>query len=64
MSNFSKINQSIDQSTKTEKILPTNFAIENKNKKQKKDPEYIIYMGKDKTENEELIENGLPEDIW
>uniref|UniRef100_A0A0G4GP25 NFACT RNA-binding domain-containing protein n=1 Tax=Chromera velia CCMP2878 TaxID=1169474 RepID=A0A0G4GP25_9ALVE len=25
---------------------------------------YIIYMGRDKWENEELIEHGHPEDIW
>lgn len=27
-------------------------------------PEYIIYLGKDKYENEELIKYGLPIDIW
>ena len=26
--------------------------------------EYMIYMGKDKFENEELIKYGLPEDVW
>lgn len=25
---------------------------------------YVVYMGKDKFENEELIKYGLPEDIW
>ena len=25
---------------------------------------YMMYMGKDKFENEELIKYGLPEDIW
>jgi hypothetical protein len=29
-----------------------------------KDPKYIIFMGKDKYENEELIRYGWPEDIW
>lgn len=29
-----------------------------------RDPKYLIYMGKDKYENEELIRYGLPEDIW
>eukprot|EP00922_Rhytidocystis_sp_ex-Travisia-forbesii_P070978 GHVS01105945.1.p1 GENE.GHVS01105945.1~~GHVS01105945.1.p1 ORF type:complete len:171 (+),score=21.71 GHVS01105945.1:59-571(+) len=28
------------------------------------DPSYIVYMGKDKYENEELIKYGFPEDIW
>jgi hypothetical protein len=28
------------------------------------DPKYIVYMGKDKYENEELIANAWPEDIW
>ena len=28
------------------------------------DPAYIMYMGKDKFENEELIKYGWPEDIW
>jgi hypothetical protein len=28
------------------------------------DSKYLIYMGKDKYENEELIRYGLPEDIW
>eukprot|EP00741_Cyanophora_paradoxa_P005204 tig00000852_g5044.t1 len=28
------------------------------------DPQYTIYMGKDKYENEELIRHGWPEDIW
>lgn len=28
------------------------------------DPNYVIYMGKDKFENEELIKYGLPTDIW
>jgi len=28
------------------------------------DSEYIIYMGKDKFENEDLIKWGWPEDIW
>jgi len=27
-------------------------------------PEYVIYMGKDKYENEDLIKYGLPTDIW
>ncbi|KAJ8009076.1 hypothetical protein DPEC_G00085100 [Dallia pectoralis] len=27
-------------------------------------PPYTIYMGKDKYENEDLIKNGWPEDIW
>lgn len=27
-------------------------------------PEYEVYMGKDKFENEELIKYGWPEDIW
>lgn len=26
--------------------------------------EYLVYMGKDKFENEELIEHGLPTDVW
>jgi len=26
--------------------------------------EYVIYMGKDKVENEDLIKYGFPEDIW
>jgi len=29
-----------------------------------RDPKYVIYMGKDKYENEELIKYGHPEDIW
>ena len=28
------------------------------------DPRYIIYMGRDKYENEHLIANGWPEDLW
>lgn len=28
------------------------------------DPSYVIYMGKDKFENEELIKYGLPTDLW
>ena len=28
------------------------------------DERYIVYMGKDKFENEELIRYGWPEDIW
>mmetsp|Transcript_88046 Transcript_88046/g.174721 ORF Transcript_88046/g.174721 Transcript_88046/m.174721 type:complete len:233 (+) Transcript_88046:97-795(+) len=28
------------------------------------DPRYIVYMGKDKFENEELLKYGFPEDIW
>lgn len=28
------------------------------------DPKYILYMGKDKYENEELIKWAFPEDIW
>eukprot|EP00389_Voromonas_pontica_P004126 GDKH01006133.1.p1 GENE.GDKH01006133.1~~GDKH01006133.1.p1 ORF type:complete len:219 (-),score=43.04 GDKH01006133.1:42-698(-) len=28
------------------------------------DPRYVIYMGRDKFENEKLIEYGHPEDIW
>ncbi|EGC31675.1 hypothetical protein DICPUDRAFT_82463 [Dictyostelium purpureum] len=28
------------------------------------DPEYIVYMGIDKYENEDLIKYGWPEDIW
>lgn len=28
------------------------------------DPRYIIYMGRDKYENEELIRYGWPEDLW
>eukprot|EP00931_Biecheleriopsis_adriatica_P063697 TRINITY_DN38623_c0_g1_i1.p1 TRINITY_DN38623_c0_g1~~TRINITY_DN38623_c0_g1_i1.p1 ORF type:complete len:233 (+),score=71.96 TRINITY_DN38623_c0_g1_i1:78-776(+) len=28
------------------------------------DPRYIVYMGKDKFENEQLIKYGFPEDIW
>ena len=27
------------------------------------DPQYVIYMGKDKYENEELIKYGFPEDV-
>eukprot|EP00450_Noctiluca_scintillans_P014231 CAMPEP_0194484600 /NCGR_PEP_ID=MMETSP0253-20130528/5882_1 /TAXON_ID=2966 /ORGANISM="Noctiluca scintillans" /LENGTH=232 /DNA_ID=CAMNT_0039324433 /DNA_START=37 /DNA_END=735 /DNA_ORIENTATION=- len=27
-------------------------------------PEYTVYMGKDKFENEELLKYGFPEDIW
>jgi len=30
----------------------------------KANPDAIIYMGKDKTENEELIEYSFPRDIW
>jgi hypothetical protein len=26
--------------------------------------DYVIYMGLDKHENEDLIKYGLPEDIW
>ena len=26
--------------------------------------DYVIYMGKDKYENEDLIKYGIPEDIW
>lgn len=26
--------------------------------------DYLIYMGKDKFENESLIRYGLPEDVW
>ena len=26
--------------------------------------DWMIYMGKDKFENEELIRYGLPEDVW
>jgi hypothetical protein len=29
-----------------------------------KNPAYVIYMGKDKYENEDLIKYGFPEDIW
>ena len=25
---------------------------------------YVIYMGRDKHENEDLIAYGLPEDLW
>mmetsp|Transcript_91729 Transcript_91729/g.230500 ORF Transcript_91729/g.230500 Transcript_91729/m.230500 type:complete len:233 (+) Transcript_91729:84-782(+) len=28
------------------------------------DPKYVVYMGKDKFENEELLKYGWPEDIW
>ncbi|EGG14032.1 coiled-coil domain-containing protein 25 [Cavenderia fasciculata] len=28
------------------------------------DPDYIVYMGKDKYENEDLIKWGWPEDVW
>ena len=28
------------------------------------DSRYIIYMGRDKYENEELIRYGWPEDLW
>lgn len=28
------------------------------------DPKYVVYMGKDKFENEELLKYGFPEDIW
>jgi hypothetical protein len=28
------------------------------------DPEYVVFMGKDKYENEDLIKYGWPEDIW
>lgn len=28
------------------------------------DPQYTVYMGKDKFENEELLKYGWPEDIW
>eukprot|EP00930_Biecheleria_cincta_P016378 TRINITY_DN13345_c0_g1_i1.p1 TRINITY_DN13345_c0_g1~~TRINITY_DN13345_c0_g1_i1.p1 ORF type:complete len:249 (+),score=72.71 TRINITY_DN13345_c0_g1_i1:53-748(+) len=28
------------------------------------DPRYVVYMGKDKFENEQLIKYGFPEDIW
>lgn len=27
------------------------------------DPQYVIYMGKDKYENEELLKYGFPEDV-
>ena len=27
-------------------------------------PNAVIYMGKDKTENEELIEYSFPKDVW
>jgi hypothetical protein len=27
------------------------------------DPKYIVYMGRDKYENEELIKFGFPEDV-
>ena len=30
----------------------------------KSHPEAVIYMGKDKTENEELIEYAFPRDVW
>jgi len=26
--------------------------------------EWVIYMGKDKFENEDLIKHGWPEDVW
>ena len=35
--------------------LPTNIYIEK---------DAIVYMGKDKYENEELIKYALPHDIW
>ncbi|KAA8494588.1 Coiled-coil domain-containing protein 25-like [Porphyridium purpureum] len=28
------------------------------------DPSYVVYMGKDKYENEELIKHAWPEDVW
>eukprot|EP00928_Gymnodinium_smaydae_P061790 TRINITY_DN45791_c0_g1_i1.p1 TRINITY_DN45791_c0_g1~~TRINITY_DN45791_c0_g1_i1.p1 ORF type:complete len:233 (+),score=88.34 TRINITY_DN45791_c0_g1_i1:68-766(+) len=28
------------------------------------DPQYIVYMGRDKFENEELLKYGWPEDLW
>eukprot|EP00933_Yihiella_yeosuensis_P054389 TRINITY_DN52813_c0_g1_i1.p1 TRINITY_DN52813_c0_g1~~TRINITY_DN52813_c0_g1_i1.p1 ORF type:complete len:233 (-),score=66.48 TRINITY_DN52813_c0_g1_i1:107-805(-) len=28
------------------------------------DPQYTVYMGKDKFENEDLIKYGWPEDVW
>jgi len=28
------------------------------------DPRYVVYMGKDKFENESLIQYGHPEDVW
>lgn len=28
------------------------------------DPRYVVYMGRDKYENEDLIKYGWPEDIW
>jgi len=28
------------------------------------DPKYVVYMGKDKFENEQLLKYGWPEDIW
>ena len=28
------------------------------------DPRFIVYMGNDKFENEKLLENGFPEDLW
>mmetsp|Transcript_72885 Transcript_72885/g.206145 ORF Transcript_72885/g.206145 Transcript_72885/m.206145 type:complete len:232 (+) Transcript_72885:106-801(+) len=28
------------------------------------DPQYVVYMGRDKFENEELLKYGFPEDIW
>lgn len=28
------------------------------------DPQYVVYMGKDKFENEQLLKYGFPEDIW
>mmetsp|Transcript_25183 Transcript_25183/g.57125 ORF Transcript_25183/g.57125 Transcript_25183/m.57125 type:complete len:233 (+) Transcript_25183:83-781(+) len=28
------------------------------------DPQYVVYMGKDKFENEELLKYGFPEDVW
>lgn len=27
-------------------------------------PEYVVYMGTDKFENEKLLANGFPEDLW
>ncbi|KAG8467888.1 hypothetical protein KFE25_006940 [Diacronema lutheri] len=29
-----------------------------------RDPRYLMYMGRDKEENEELIRYGWPEDVW
>lgn len=29
-----------------------------------KDKRYVVYMGKDKFENEELLKYGFPEDVW